>query len=260
MDARGLKVEDRIPGLVEPIDPRTGKKGPAVPLRPDPGWAGNVGKDWLQGLSPSELEGSLKDLVTSAVCRDGKGLFASTTACRPALSSLDPRHIHIVKDSDILPKGLRLEEYVRAFLQEFGLADINGSVVHTLPGDIPLVIDKGLFLNKETGAWRVMKNGQERYFRLLAKTIKEPFEIWQVPVSASGRQTITLRLLRLFAATGQKIGGFAAFNLMDGRNWNVEIASTVNKHYIDAWKVQSNILKQFNRRRIGSLIFRKQGT
>ena len=206
MDARGLKVEDRIPGLVEPIDPSTGKKGPAVPLRPDPGWSGNVGKDWIQGLSPSEFEGTLKDLVTGAVCRDGKGVFADGDPCRPALSSLDPRHIHQVAPADILPKGRKPEEYVRAFLEEFGLADTNGSAIHILPGNIPLVIDKGLFLNKETGAWKVIKNSRERYLRLLARTIRDSFEIWQVPVTASGRQTVTLRLLRLFAATGQNIG------------------------------------------------------
>jgi hypothetical protein len=74
VDARGLKVEDCIPGLVEPIDPRTGNKGPAIPLRPDPGWAGNVGKDCLQGLAPAEIDDAVKirSLATRAICRDGR--------------------------------------------------------------------------------------------------------------------------------------------------------------------------------------------
>ena len=247
-----------MPGLVEPIDPRTGKKGSAVPLRPDPGWAGNVGKDWLQGLSPSELEGNLKDLVTTAVCRDGQGLFAAGNSCRPALSSLDPRHIHIVNLADILPKGRKPEEYVRAFLQEFGLADINGSVVHTLPGNIPLVIDKGLFLNKETRAWKVIKNSRERYLRLLARTIKDPFEIWEVPVTASGRQTITLRLLRLFAARGHKICGFVVFNLVAGRKWNGTIRLSFYTGRQSAASRERLILRYFEQQRIGTLFYRNR--
>ena len=258
VDARGLKVEDRIPGLVEPIDPRTGNRAPAVPLRPDPGWAGNVGKDWLQGLSPSEFQGTLKDLVTSAVCRQGKGLFADGDPCRPSLSSLDPRHIHIVDPADILPKGLKPEEYVRAFLGEFGLADINGSLVHTLPGKIPVVIDKGLFVDKAGGAWKVLKNGRERYLRLLARTIKDPFEIWEVPVSASGRQTVTLRLLRLFAATGQKIGGFAVFNLVGGRHWTGTAVFTPGMERRSVGARERVMLRYLERQRTGTLLYREQ--
>ena len=257
VDARGLKVEERIPGLVEPIDPRTGKKGPAVPLRPDPGWAGNIGKDWLQGLSPSEFQGTLKNLVTTAICRDGQGLFAGSDSCRPPLSSLDPRYIHQVGPADILPKGLKPEEYVRAFLQEFGLADINGSVIHTLPGDIPLVIDKGLFLNKETGAWKVMKNSRERYLRLLARTIKRPFEIWEVPATASGRQTDTLRLLRLFATNGQKIGGFAVFNLVGGRYWTGATVFTPGMERRSAAARERVLLRYLERQRAGRLLYRE---
>ena len=256
VDARGLKVEDRVPGLVEPIDPRTDKKGPAVPLRPDPGWAGNVGSDWLQGLSPGEFEGTLKDLVTSAVCRDGQGLFADGDSCRPALSSLDPLHIHQVGPADILSKGLKPEEYVRAFLEEFGLTDINGSMIHTLPGNIPLVIDKGLFLNKETGAWKVMRNSRERYLRLLAWTIKDPFEIWEVPVTASGRQTVTLRLLRLFAATGQKIGGFAMFNLVGGRQWTGATVFTLGMERRSQAAHERVMLRYLEKQRVGNLLYR----
>ena len=256
VDARGFKVEDRVPGLVEPIDHRTGKKGPAVPLRPDPGWAGNVGRDWLHSLSPSELEGSLKDLITTAICRDGQGLFAGSDSCRPPLSSLDPRHIHQVGPTDILPKGLKPETYVRAFLEEFGLTDINGSVIHTLPGNIPMVIDKGLLLNKETGAWKVMRNSRERYLRLLARTIKDPFEIWQVPVTASGRQTITLRLIRLFAATGQGNGGFVVFNLVGGKQWTGATVFTSGMEWRSQAARELVMLRYLERQRVGTLLYR----
>lgn len=53
VEARGLEVQAKTPRLIEPIDPRTGNKMPAVPLVPDAGWSGNVGRDWLAGLTPA---------------------------------------------------------------------------------------------------------------------------------------------------------------------------------------------------------------
>ena len=55
VEARGLKVQTKTPNLIEPIDHRTGRKMPAVPLRPDPGWEGNVGRDWLAGVTPTGI-------------------------------------------------------------------------------------------------------------------------------------------------------------------------------------------------------------
>lgn len=54
----GLKVEDEDPTgkLFEPTDFRTGNKMPARLMMPDPGFSGNIGKDWLSGLAP-EFDG-----------------------------------------------------------------------------------------------------------------------------------------------------------------------------------------------------------
>ena len=130
-------------------------------------------------------------MVTSTVCRDGKGLFAGSPSCRPSLSNLDQRHILQVDPAHILPTGLKSEEYVKAFLQEFGIADINGSLVHTLPGKFPVVIDKGLFMDKVTGAWKATKGHRGPYVRLLARTILNPFEVWWVPVRLARRRAAT---------------------------------------------------------------------
>ena len=45
---------------------------PARPLRPDPEFSGNVGRDWLAGLARREIEGTIKDPASLAIWREGK--------------------------------------------------------------------------------------------------------------------------------------------------------------------------------------------
>ncbi|MCB2186956.1 MAG: minor capsid protein [Deltaproteobacteria bacterium] len=253
--AKGLKVEDKVPRLVEPPDPATGAPLPARPLHPDPGWGGNVGRDWLSGLTPRELEGELKDLATGALCRDGKGLFADDI-CRPPLASIDRRHIHQVDAKDILPKGLKDEEYVGAFLKEFGLMDLGGSTVHRLPGDIPVVVSKELFLDKASNQFKVNKDRRWAYMKLLARTLLDPFEIWHVPVSVAqaGRraeQRDALRVIALFETQGKDLGGYVAFNLM-GNVWQGSTAMVPKND-----RSQKAIFDYLERMRQGTLIYRR---
>jgi hypothetical protein len=113
-------------------------------------------------------------------------------------------------------------------------------------------------VDKVTGAWKVKKNGRERYLRLLARTIKDPFEIWEVPVSVSGRETVTLRLLRLFAATGQKIGGFAVFNLVGGRYWTGATVFDQGEARRSEVARERVMLRYLERQRAGTLLYREQ--
>jgi SPP1 gp7 family putative phage head morphogenesis protein len=248
--ARGFEVESRVPTMVEPVGP-DGVKLPARPLRPDPGFYGNVGQEWLNGLSPRELKGNLKDLVSMAICAEGQGLFAQGDDCKPPLKGLAKRHILPVRAADILAKGLAPEKYVKAFLGEFGLDDINGAIVHRLPGDIPVVVDKGLFMDKRTGKWKADKSGRGPYAKLLAKTIKSPYEIWMVPAEVGGRAYTTLRLLRLFSWRG-KLGGFAVFNLVGGRQWQGATAFLPK-----LGKSESVMIGYLEKQRQGTLIYRE---
>ncbi len=234
VESRGLEIEDDIPALITP----------------DPGFTGNVGKNWLHGLTPTELEGELKDLVGLAVCREGRGLFTSGNVCKPPLSKLDKRHILPVAATDIMAKGLPPEDYVKAFLAEFGLDDIDDYLVHTLPGGIPVPISKALFIHKASGKWKVDKSGRERYVRLLARTIKDPYEIWMVPAQVAGRKYTVLRLIRLFAGSSGDVGGFAVFNLIGGR-WQAATAFTPK-----AGKPQ-RMLEYLEKQRVGVLVYRE---
>jgi SPP1 gp7 family putative phage head morphogenesis protein len=248
VEARGLKVQDEIPDMIET------EQG-LMPLRSEPGFGRNAARDWLSGLSPVPLDGDLVDLATDAICRKGKGhAFAdhdSGEPCKPPLATLDPRHILPVGADDILKKGLAPEDYVKAFLAEFGLANLDASKVVKIKGGVPVVINKGFFIDKRTGAWKVLKSGRERYVRLLARTILSPYEIWRVPATVAQKHFDVLRLIRLFDLGG-KIGGYVAFNLIHGRVWQAATAFTPN-----VGKPDKKILDYLEKQRHGALIYRE---
>lgn len=110
--------------------------------------------------------------------------------------------------------------YPKAFLAEFGLG-LGESRLLTLPGvNLPLVVSDRLFLNVKDNTWKVVKGGRECYLKLLARTILDPYEIWQGSEQRSdGRVAPVLNLIRLFTDGEQKVGGFAVFKLY-GRTWS----------------------------------------
>lgn len=86
--------------------------------------------------------------------------------------------------------------------------------------NLPLVVSDRLFLNVKDNTWKVVKGGRERYLKLLARTILDPYEIWQgSEARGDGRVVPVLNLIRLFTDGEQKVGGFAVFKLY-GRTWS----------------------------------------
>ncbi|WP_300155822.1 PBECR2 nuclease fold domain-containing protein [Solidesulfovibrio sp.] len=246
VEDRGLTVEDDIP---EEIDTASGP----VRIVPDQGFATNVGKDWLESLTPGPLAEEIRPLVARAICRGG--LAFADDPCRPPLAGLDPRHVLRVDAADILPAELAPERYVQAFLSEFGIPDIEGTKVVTLPGvELPMVVGKGFFIDKGNGKWKVDKSGRAPYVRLLAQTIRNPYEVWQVPAEVSGKPVDTLRLLRLFSLDGKRIGGFSVFNLVRGREWQAATAFTPKVTAAS----EARMLEYLEAQRVGTLVFREE--
>jgi len=255
MKRDGLKLETNDPTgkLFEPVDLKTGNKMPARPLMPDNGFSGNQGREWLSGLSPTELADKIEDLPMPAICKNGRGMFADAV-CKPPLADIDSRHVLPVSKSDILLPGKKPETYVRAFLKEFGVDDINGGVIHRLPCNIAVPVDKGFFIDKKTGKWKVAQAGRAPYMRLLARTILNPYEIWQVPARVAGRPMPVLRLIRLFSTPGKKIGGFAVWNLVGGRKWQ---AATTFTPKVGS-KTEKAVIEYLEKQRKGVLLFREK--
>ena len=245
VEDRGLTVEDDIP---EEIDTASGP----VRIVPDQGFATNVGKDWLESLTPGPLAEEIRPLVARAICRGG--LAFADDPCRPPLAGHDPRHVLRVDAADILPTELTPERYVQAFLSEFGITDIEGTKVVTLPGvELPMVVGKGFFIDKRTGGWKVDKEGREPFVRLLARTILSPYEVWMTPAEVAGKPTDVLRLIRLFATQGKRIGGFAVFNLVRGRQWRAATAFTPK---VTA-ESSARMLAYLEKQRVGTLVYRE---
>lgn len=72
-EKRGLKVESEIPQLIEPIDPTTGNKMPAVQLLPDPGFAYNPGESYWGGMEEAlgqRIDTVWPEQVAAAVVAD----------------------------------------------------------------------------------------------------------------------------------------------------------------------------------------------
>lgn len=249
---RGLKVENEFPGPTMVTLP-DGSEINVNPL-PDKGWTRNVGKDWLSGLEPAEVSGKVKDLSGEALCSSGQ--FAKGDSCKPALEEIDKKHLRPFDDKDLLPSGLSNDAYLKEFLSEFGLKDLDGSKEIKIPGvNMPVVINRNLFVvNKKTGTGlKIKKMGRERYLKLLARTIKEPFEVWMVPVEVSGKKRTSIRLIRIFKSEDGHIGGYAAFDLINGREWQ-----GVTTFPAQLGKSKESMVKYLEKQRVGVLLYREE--
>lgn len=219
VQARGLAVESEIPTVLD--EQAHGIPGlGTVSMAPDKGFSGNVGRDWWQTLAPEQTEPSAPAKGELRLACPGKSFAEEGASCWLAAHDIPARNILPVAKGDLLAPGLSQVEYIKAFLGEFGLP-FGGSKPIRLPQVAqPLVINDRLFLDKGSGTYKVDKYGRGRYMRLMARTILNPYEIWQYPALQGNRLVQTLNLLRLFAGEDGKIGGFAVFRLYGGRQWS----------------------------------------
>jgi len=216
--ARGLEVETEIPDHMDEAAHGVPGLG-SVALMPDKGFEGNVGKDFFATLAPTPAPPAAALQEAPKLLCPGKH-FAEGPSCWIAARDIPARNILPVAKGDLLPAGLSQVEYLKAFLGEFGVP-FGGSKAIRLPHvEHPLVINDRLFLDKGSGTYKVAKEGRELYMRLLARTILNPYEIWQYPARVGERLVQTLNLVRLFAGEDGKVGGFAVFRLYGGRMWS----------------------------------------
>ncbi len=205
VEKRGLKVEkdDLTGSLIEPVDPVSGARLPARPLVPDPGWDHHPGKSVWGGITPRELEpGKLRDI--------GPRDFSFYR--RRSLKNLRKGDFTPYSEDDLLPEGLDEAEYWKRFASFMGIGDEGGVITDTL-GE-PLVIGPELFKDRH-GHWKIKKRGRERYLKLLAQTIKDPYEIWLTPQQDenTGKVVIRRRYIKAFSSSPQdKVTGFIAFD------------------------------------------------
>ncbi len=250
----GLEVQKELPKSFEYTDPRTGLTQRIVNPQPDPGFRNNVGKNWCSEFTPQEVAPKdIKDINVTPKCPKYKSNFSSFYSegsdCTPPLKNLPKKNRIQITNQDLLPATLKDEEYVLAFLNEFGLKGLEDYLWYK-PKFLPsaLRIDKQLFIDKATGKYKANKFNRGQYMKVLAQVIKNPYEVWRVPVQLSGKFTESIRLIRVFDLNDMPFGGFSVFNLIhSGRYWSgATIFSPKTIDYLE-------------RQRQGILLYREDG-
>lgn len=188
LERRGRSGPDQAPAIDyrDVRDPATGELV-KVPKGIDLGWDHAPGAKWEQGLVPPQYPARLGP---SSALPAG---VRSTP--RPAdLPALGPGRPSTAKQ---LPAGLKDEEYVDAFLAEFG-ASRDRAVAWRDPAGHVVTISDQLFQDR-AGVYKLGKRGRAEGILHVAEAIKDPDEIWlDWELMASGPQAGTHVLRRRY--------------------------------------------------------------
>lgn len=210
IEKQGLTVEANDPtgGLIEPVDPKTGRKMPARPLMPDPGFSYHPGKVAYGGLGSGETIG-----------RDTKsveGLKKAEDYGRPKLKDVGADDIPDLDESLLLPTGQDDDWYVKKFKERYGE---EGSVVPDVLGDPVLITLRSFMANKMPGqeTFKFNKPGHGESINLLGEMVAKPYEVWLTPQKDSnGRFRLVKRYVSLWKSDQNKVGGLAIFEMHRG--------------------------------------------
>jgi len=182
---------------VEMETKRVGTRGPtprtvSVPKGIDPGWAHTPGRSWTASMTPEQLD----------------ELMRSPTAPPVQLPLLpEPRR---VPASRVMAPDLRDEEYVDAFLGEFGAMGGDRMVIfEDVAGEL-LVISDALFRTVD-GTIKVGKRGRGQSVLLLADAIKIPDEIWVDWGTIGERTVLRRRYIAYFEVEGNDVPALAVY-------------------------------------------------
>lgn len=208
MAAEGLNVETKDPtgGIIEPIDPVSGVRLPARPLMPDQGWDFNPGKSAWGGFNVDGSQGTFSELP---------GLRTAADFKRPVLTNLDVAKLPGISAKP-LPSKMVDDYYKAEFNRLYGDATLL-----TDPLDEPVILSLRAFeVFKEAGSpqvWKFEKAGHAESIPLLRAMVENPFEIWLTPqINEAGRIRLAKRYISLWNDGSDRVGGFAAFEVVDG--------------------------------------------
>ncbi|TSD86013.1 hypothetical protein FFK22_024655 [Mycobacterium sp. KBS0706] len=247
----GLKVTVDPPEIeMEPREVRAPDGSTEIIWTPkgiDTGFGYNPGDSWMRGVTPPELRQPLPRPKPSSPPLPGQApsrldaLPRSTSI--PHLPPLPSMPLSPVPE---LPIGLTEENFVRAFLQEFG-GQIGQPLVWRDPSGTRTVITDELFRTYD-GTFKVTRQGRDEYLLALAAALKDPDEIWLdwFDVAQPGQPTnyiLRRRYLRRFDDDKRR-GGLVAFEWTP-KGWSsVTLASPTST-------------EQLSRARYGILLYQR---
>jgi hypothetical protein len=223
LQAMGKSGPDKAPtvGGYEATDPRTGQpeiRYPGV----DRGWEYNPGKEWLEGVVPTEMREPL-----------------AIASPKPA-EDLPPLPEARKTKGDLLPAGLSTETYIRRFMGEFDLLPAEVGYHHDPSGGI-VTISRSMFAAPGTDP--SFETG--RFALFIADAIKDPDEIWAAwALTAQGAPILQRTYLRRFKFG--KAGNLLLHFVWTKAGWQ---AITAYETSDAAW----------NDARVGALLYRRGG-
>lgn len=193
----------------------------------DTGFGYHVGKAWLSGAVPPQLQAPLPPV----------GVQTPPPSDLPPLPAPTP-----VDSTRLLPAGLAPEEAARRFLAEFG-ADLGRAVPFRDASGTLLGIGEELFRDR-AGAWKADKRGRQPYLLLLADALKAPDEIWVGWVRARSGDVLLRRRYLKSLVLPDGSGAVAAFEWTN-RGWvGVTTFAADDPHYLA-------------NQRVGALVYRR---
>lgn len=196
MKRNGWKVETTDPtgGLIEPIEPGTGRKLPARSLLPDPGWGDRTGDlesllknkksaKGLEAIAWKETPGQPgpKDLERTAESKIPHESFLPTETMLPRLDTM--MTTKKITESDALK--LIEQEYKRTM----GISPNESFGILKGPDSEILKVD----MNSLAHAMLKPDEGRERYIPYFRKVIEEPYEILLTEYQTAGRKETRYR-------------------------------------------------------------------
>ena len=233
----GKDAPDEAPevNLVERVIGQRSLNGPRtvqVPEGIDPGFEYTPGAARLRSAIPPERP---------------EPLLAGSTGGH-GLPNLLPRQPlpppRAASAADLLPDGLKPEQYANAFLGVFG-ATIDRPVIYRDAIAERVVLGAELFKDSK-GSWKEDKYGRGRFMTLLARVLSDPDEVWARLEwqYAIGKAVVRRRYLARFEVEGQSVPALAVFELgPDGWSGTTVFVGDVQNE---------------NHWRVGALLYRRQ--
>lgn len=196
-----------------------------VPEGIDPGFSFNIGQARMKALTPPLIDKPIQNVP-----------FVGN----PARVDLPP--VRQLNKDVLYRDGLENEQYVEKFLKEFS-DNGESSIFYDVLGE-PVIISDSLF-KTASGRLKLHREMRYKYLGVLAKTIKDPDEIWYVwEEYPKGRKTLRKKYLARWNVEGEAANGFVLFDTSaDG--WT---GVTTFKPEKEAY---------FNKQRGGALVYRR---
>lgn len=182
------------------IDERTGEVK-QIPVGIDPGFEHRPGQSWLRSLTHRQQTRQTPQVEPIPI----------GPVAKPELPAPTP-----VSATAVLEDGLPDEQYVQAFLDEFG----GEQVFKDVTGE-PIAINDYLFRDAD-GSFKVGKDKiRHRYMRLLARSLVQPDEVWALlepDFKTPGKYRVKRRYIKRWVLdeNGQEVHGYSAFEYGQG--------------------------------------------